>query len=288
MSQKYTQEKIEENITSLDKMLKGKHKIIGHRVRNIDLFIHRWDKPDCIQDDISDFLLHQLKIITITNEYQIEIFNDTSVYNGETGTMTDVLRACYFSLYSILLNNGLKINLEKDFNIIISLLFGIRYNEDEDKIILPLTEFTAIKQIIKNFKELNPDHKFNELWWSNLKESLATIYIEILPKWSYWNENPDKRSSKVIWGRLPLTIKSTFKPGIWEKHPCYIIHFDDNLDFDINKTLRRIEYLEALFNDPDSKMCIDISNCSTDILGGGNYFNKYIKYKNKYLLLSLK
>lgn len=252
------------------------------------MFIHRWDKEDDTQYDIPDFLTHQLKIEMITEGHERMIFNDSRVYNGITGPISDVLRACYFNLYSTLLNKDLRIDLERDFDTFISLLFGIRYNDEQDKLLIPQSEFEAIQNIITMLRSLKPDNKFNDRWWQTLKESIINIYDVELPRWSFWNENHGQRSSSLIWSRL-YSYGIRFKPGIWEKHPCYVINYEDNLDLNKSKTLKMVEYLHALFRDPYSKECIDISECHREELVGGvnniKYFNKYKKYKKKYLKL---
>jgi len=288
--QRFTEAELSTKITNIDTMLEM-NRFIGISVRNIDLFIHRWDKEDDTQYDILEFLNHQLKIEIITDDNEERIFNDSRAYNGITGPMSDVLRACYFSLYSKLLNKGLQINLEHDFNTFISLLFGIRYDDEQDKLLIPKSEFEAIQNIIFQLRSKKPDNKFNDEWWETLKRSIIDIYDVILPAWSFWNENPDKRGSYYIWSRLH-EYGIVFEPGIWEKHPCYVINHRENFDFDKSKTLKRIQYLHDLFRDPYSKECIDITKCEGDVLVGGvnniKYFNKYNKYKQKYLKLKSK
>lgn len=285
-----TEADLQTKITNIDTMLKIDNSLTGVPVRNIDYFIHRWDKEDDTQYNISEFLNHQLIIEMITENYEERIFNDSRAYNGITGPMSDVLRACYFHLYSKLLNKGLKINLENDFNTFISLLFGIRYDDKQDKLLIPKSEFEAIQNIIIQLRSLKPDNKFNDAWWETLKNSIKNIYDVKLPTWSYWNENPDQRNSFTIWNNWLLNME--FEPGIWEKHPCYVIDYRNNLDLDKNKTLKMINYLHALFLDPYSKECIDITECEGGVLVGGvnniKYFNKYNKYKQKYLKLKSK
>jgi len=288
--QRLTEAELFTKITNIDTMLEM-NSFLGISVRNIDLFIHRWDKEDNTQYNIHEFLTHQLKIEMITENYEEQIFNDSRAYNGITGPMSDVLRACYFNLYSTLLNKGLTINLEDDFNTFISLLFGIRYDDEKDKLLIPKSEFEAIRNIIFQLTSLKPNNKFNDAWWETFKRSIIDIYDVKLPSWTFWNENPDQRRSSDIWSRLH-EYGIVFVPGIWEKHPCYVIDHRDNLDFDKSKTLKRMQYLHDLFRDPYSKECIDITKCEGDVLVGGvnniKYFNKYNKYKQKYLKLKSK
>jgi hypothetical protein len=274
---------IESKLVDINKILEiSEFSPIGVPIRNIDLFIHRWDKPDGTQFDIPDFLTHQSIIETLTQGNEERIFNDSRSYNGETGPMTDILRACYFSLYAILLEKDLQINLENDFNIFISLLFGIRYNEEEDKLLIPQSEFEAIQRIILQLR--SKDHtKFIDTWWNELKENVNSVYDSLHTK-EFWINYPDRRTSDYIYHSL--NVKFRLERGIWEKHPCYIINSVDNFDLDKNKTLKRIQYLHSFFKDPYSKECIDISECQ--MAGGVNYYNKYKKYKEKYLKLKSK
>ena len=262
MSRRFTSDELGDKVSSFTKLMtieESNSKIgLGSKIRNIDLFIHRWDKPDTIETDIIDFLTHQLKIIALTDGEASSIFNDGRVYNGITGPMTDILRTCYLTLYSKLIYENLEIDQDKDFNIFISLLFGILYNSEEDKLLIPTSEFYAIKRIIIFFKRKMPD-KFNDEWWDKLIQDFTNIYDNILPTWEFWQKTQNRRSSS-IWDRY--TNKKDFVPGIWEKHPCYIIDYQDNLDLDKEKTLRRFRYLKEFFNNPDSKTNIDIISCS--------------------------
>jgi hypothetical protein len=262
MSRRFTSDELGDKVSSFTKLMTIEPSNddigLGTKIRNIDLFIHRWDKPDTIETDIIDFLTHQLKIIALTDGEASSIFNDGRVYNGITGPMTDILRACYLTLYSKLIYENLEIDQDKDFNIFISLLFGILYNSEEDKLLIPTSEFYAIKRIIIFFKSKMPD-KFNDEWWDKLIQDFTNIYDNILPTWEFWQKIQNRRSSS-IWDRY--VNKKYFVPGIWEKHPCYIIDYGDNLDLDKEKTLRRFRYLKEFFNNPDSKANIDIISCS--------------------------
>jgi len=67
------------------------------------------------------------------------------------------------------------INIEKDYSILISILLGINYNEKEDKLDIPLTEFNAIQQIISKFKSIKP-YIYDKIWWETFANKLIEAY----------------------------------------------------------------------------------------------------------------
>ena len=104
---------------------------IGPPVRKIDTILHRWNNQQMnteIEYNIQAHIDHQYNMLYMLDGFEKEVFNDPDVYNGVMGTMTDMLRACYFTLYNNLLQKGLVINIEKDYSILISILLGISYN----------------------------------------------------------------------------------------------------------------------------------------------------------------
>lgn len=226
---------------------------IGVNIRNIDLIIHRWGVTnDDIEYNIPDFLEHQKNIISLSEDNELQLFNSNTVYNGLTGPMTDILRACYFQVYSYLLDKNVPINTNKhldsgnDLQIFISLLFSIKYDVIEDKLLIPQSELDAIKKIIPKFKQLNKNNfEFDNEWWNNLKHTIINTYDVVLPQWYFWNTNPHMQSSSLIWDRIKQHVK--LYNGIWETRPYYMIAYQDNFDLNKENTLKRIEYLHTLF-----------------------------------------
>jgi hypothetical protein len=269
---------------------KEESKKINLPIRNIDILIHRWDLADVTIYDIEDFLDHQDYLIAISSDHEHEYFNMGSKYfindygkmkRGDFDPMTDILRACYFTLYSFLLSKNLKYNL-KDIDIFISLILGIKFDYEKTTLKLPRSEFDAIKNIIKFFKKNHPD-KYDSTWWNNLKVGIIYLYDNILPKSEFWI-NPDKRGSEDLWYELKKLLNLRFETGIWEKHPCYIGDCDSNMTLDKVKDLKRITYLEELFDNPDNKSYI----IETPNICENNFHKKYLKYKKKYLKLKNK
>jgi hypothetical protein len=257
-------------------------KLINLPIRNIDILIHRWDLDDNTIYDIKDFLEHQDYLIAISDNHEREYFNmGSKIKRGDFDPMTDILRACYFAFYSFLLSKNLNYNLI-DIDIFISLILGIKFDYQNTTLKLPQSEFDAIKNIIKFFKQKHPD-KYNSTWWNNLKVGIINLYDEILPNWEFWINNPNIRDSENLWNRLKTLLKLRFARGIWEKHPCYIGSCEDNMTLDKVEDLKRITYLEELFDNPDNKSYIYTPNICEN-----NFHKKYIKYKKKYLKLKIK
>lgn len=257
-------------------------KFIGYPVRNIDILIHRWDLEMKTIYDIDDFLQHQYYLIGISDNHELEYFNmGSKIKRGDFDPMTDILRACYFTFYSFLLSKNLKYNL-RDIDIFISLILGIKFDYENTTLKLPQSEFDAIKNIIKFFKQKHPD-KYNSTWWNNLKVGIINLYDNILPNWEFWINNPDERHSPNLWDKLKVLLKLSFLRGIWERHPCYIDVCDSNMTLDKVEDLKRITYLEELFDNPDNKSYINTPNICEN-----NFHKKYLKYKKKYLKLKNK
>jgi hypothetical protein len=272
-------------VNDLETMLeisKEESNLIGQPVRNIDILIHRWDLDNKTIYNIKDFLEHQDYLIAISVNHEREYFNmGSKIKRGDFDPMTDILRACYFAFYSFLLSKNLKYNLT-DIDIFISLILGIKFDYQNTTLKLPQSEFDAIKNIIKFFKQKHPD-KYNSTWWNNLKVGIINLYDNILPNWEFWIKNPDERYSANLWDRLKELLKLRFERGIWEKHPCYIGLCDTNMTLDKVEDLKRITYLEELFDNPDNKSYINTPNICEN-----KFHKKYLKYKKKYLKLKNK
>jgi hypothetical protein len=258
---------------------------IGPKIRNIDTIIHRW-KENPLFDviyDITDFLNHQEKLILLSEGNERRIFNDERVHNGKTGSMTDLLRACYFKVYLHMIQIGLEYS-ERDFLILINLIYQITYNSEFNNLVMPESEFNCIKELLKIFKRRFPilaaKYRGDILLF---RECITKLYDK-LPTWTWWQENPDKRNSKELYSKSGC---DRWHYGIWESHPYYMDFTISIFSIDRNITLEWLSCVEKLFNDPDSATCVDI--LSTSMIGGNVnkniYYKKYLKYKLKYLNL---
>jgi hypothetical protein len=220
---------------------------IGPPVRKIDTILHRWNNQQMninIEYNIQAHIDHQDNMLYMLDGFEKEVFNDPNVYNGLTGTMTDMLRACYFTLYNNLLQKGLVINIEKDYSILISILLGINYNQEEDKLKIPLTEFNAIQQIILKFKSIKP-YIYDKIWWETFTNKLIEAYNS-LESWEWWINNANEHSFEKIIERIKGFKIPTY--GIWEYHPSYIDYSLNPWNVDLESNLKKINHLNILFS----------------------------------------
>lgn len=262
------------------------------RIRFIDYYIHFCDTDYHNIYNIKDFLYRQDAIISLTEYCQVDIFNDLYVYNNDP--LTDVLRACYFKLYSNLIQNKEIIYNIENIDIFIGFIFSIKYNHEENKIFIPQSEFQAIKQISLTFRDTEYyQNKYTERWWDNLEKFWDTHIL----KWEYWR-TPENRTSSGLWGRIKTHFQIDDRTT-WQTHPCYIYKPKDNFYIiDDEHYTKRIKFLRALFNDDSMNECIDITEYSlTELKELDNYevntsisynmkYMKYMKYKKKYLNLT--
>ncbi len=219
---------------------------IGPLVRKIDTILHRWNNQQMnteIEYNIQSHIDHQDNMLYMLDGFEKEFFNDPNVYNGVTGSMTDMLRACYFTLYNNLLQKGLVINIEKDYSILISILLGITYNEKEDKLDIPLTEFIAIQQIISKLKSIKP-YIYDKIWWETFANKLIEAY-KSLESWEWWIKNPNEHSFEKIIERIKGFKIPTH--GIWEYHPSYIDYSLNSWNLDLESNLKKINHLKLFF-----------------------------------------
>ena len=219
---------------------------IGVPVRKIDTILHRWNNQKMnvkVEDDIQAHVEHQYSMIVLLDGFEKEVFNDPRVYNGTTGPMTDMLRSCYFTLYNHLLQKGLEFKIG-DYSILVSILLGVRYNEEEDQLDIPPTELDAIKQIISRFELMAPNW-YGRIWWENFANNLIDAY-KSLESWEFWINYPQKRSlGKIISNKMKGT---RFPPrGIWEYHPSYIDYPFESWKVDLASNLKQINQLKSLF-----------------------------------------
>jgi hypothetical protein len=220
---------------------------IGPPVRKIDTILHRWNNQQMnteIEYNIQAHIDHQYNMLYMLDGFEKEVFNDPNVYNGVTGTMTDMLRACYFTLYNNLLQKSIVINIEKDYSILISILLGISYNETEHKLDIPLTEFNAIQQIILKFKSIKP-YIYDKIWWETFANKLIEAY-KSLESWEWWINNPNEHSFEKIIERIKGFKIPTH--GIWEYHPSYIDYSLNSWNVDLESNLKKINCLNILFS----------------------------------------
>lgn len=251
---------------------------IGPKIRNIDSIIHRW-KENPLFDviyDIPAFLQHQETLISLCLGNERRIFNDERVHNGKTGAMTDLLRACYFKVYLHMIKNRLEYS-ESDFLVLINLIYQIRYNSELNNLIMPESEFNNIKELLKIFKKRFPilANKYkNDIL--SFRECITKLYDK-LPTWTWWQENPDKRTSDQLYTKSGC---DRWNYGIWEAHPSYMDYTRSIISIDRDITLRWLSCVEKLFNDPDSATSMIGGNVNKNI-----YYKKYLKYKFKYLNL---
>lgn len=225
--------------------------VLSH-VRYIDFIIHGWNKRNnSLGVSVQAFLDHQSMLLDLCRGFEKRIFNDSRAYNGVTGPMTDALRACYFCLYSHLLDNDVECNGKIDFKILISLLFSIRFDVSRNQFAMPPSEFHALQNIVHRLKARYPQHDFQNEWWKMIEDAMIDIFDNILPTWEFWQNNPGKRDSVLLSTRLRSTY--LFYHGIWETHPPYMTEVNENFDVDRTYCLKRIEFLREFFQDPLSK-----------------------------------
>jgi len=271
-------------------------------IRKIDYIIHSF--PPDKQYDLQRYINHQNYLIELTRGNEERVFNDSRTHfrhgNRKTATMTDILIACYFTLYNSLIEKNIEININYDFNILLNLLLGITYNDIEDKLVMPLVEFEAIQLILNQFREKDNDLYNSKIEFiTQLSTEINKIY-DSLETWTYWNENLDRRTPELLYSKIPIQFRYVLRRGIWESHPSYI-NMPENILCNLNRiiTNKKLDYILSLLHVPLSKECIDILappllSTISAIMDDGvdmtskkylKYKNKYLKYKNKYLEL---
>lgn len=195
--------------------------------------------------------------------------------------MTLLLRACYFSLYyNLLMHYQPAINITTDYPMLIRLLFQLKYNNEENKLLILRSEFEAIKGIIRIFNTTVLD--YNEAWWEELIQHVISGYAS-LPTWEYWNKNnqtPILLMSKVLSTEWTLS-KNIASVSNWESYPSYIIphshsHGGKYWRMDLEYNINKLMYLKRLVINPDDPICEIIDEQD----GGYNYL-KYFEKKYK-------
>ena len=234
---------------------------IGFPIREIDKIIHRWSVPGSIEYNLDSYINHQNMLIILTEGNEKKIFNDKNTHNGKTSTMTDILRACYFILYNHLIHLDLEINIDYDFKILITLLLSIEYNSDEDKLVIPTEEFISIQEILKFFK-LNYEelYKLKQNFLRDFQTDVQNAYL-VTEGSEFWIINPNKRKTLNIFQRIKSNLRRELFKGIWESHPCYIHEVESVINFNMDITLKKINYLIEFLKDPLSKKNINIKKC---------------------------
>jgi hypothetical protein len=235
---------------------------INAPVREIDAILHQWDSRHYgdVNPNLDEHLQHQYNMIEMLNGNEREVFNSNRAYNGKTGAVTDMLRACYFIIYShLILDVGLEYD-KRDIDRLVTILLEIGYHEGSHSLELPPEEFDAIIRIISVFKQSIPkSHYFKNEWWDGVIASLKETAISIKDKPWYKDVPPKERYGGAVMGAFESTMKKNkLEPlkqdgGSWESHPIYItsesVEFNmDNIEYDI----ARLNYLKELFVNPNS------------------------------------
>lgn len=251
---------------------------IGFPIREIDKIIHRWSVQGSIEYNLDSYINHQNMLIILTEGNEKKIFNDKNTHNGKTSTMTDILRACYFILYNHLIHLDLEINIDYDFKILITLLLSIEYNSDEDKLVIPTEEFISIQEILKFFK-LNYEelYKLKQNFLRDFQTDVKNAYL-VTEGSEFWIINPNKRKTLNIFQRIKSNLRRELFKGIWESHPCYIHEVESVINFNMDITLKKINYLIEFLEYPFSKENINIQECLRP--GKKNIANRNIIVRN--------
>lgn len=123
---------------------------------------------------------HQRKLLEFTRGNEIAIFNDPLVvydsiphhFNGVTGTMSNILTSGFIYLYSELINKGVTINPLDIYRLYYFSAY-IKINE-RNQIQLNKYEFTAMKNIYRQLKKLNPENElFTKKFWDDYQSEMA-------------------------------------------------------------------------------------------------------------------
>jgi len=255
----------------------------GMTTRNIDLLLY------CNSDGINNVetehhILHEQKILEILTKFRPDdlkrLFNDPRVtypyreyLNGVTGSMSALLVDSKFITFNYLLKIGLEINYNADLYILVGKLFLSNVNYDNYG--MPVEEFKAYKNIIKNLRKKARMHDlFNPDWWDTFQSNLNGL-ISSLGHNDWWISNVQNMYHKMF---TYLEIKpwrdNTLIEG-WESTPVY------NDYKDLQHTPQNFFAIKKIFI-PSNSNHSNYSN-SNKMMGG--YIQKYLKYKQKYIEL---
>jgi len=211
--------------------------------REIDLFIH--NNP-MIRIDNTLHIEHQKKIIKLIQGREKEVLNDENViypyrnctyFNGETGTMSNILNSCFFSLYKYGLTKDVQVNLEDDICIIFMLLESIKIHK------MHIKDKESLNYIIKELKKRNNLHfLFNKTKWEAFieyfnDESKSFGFKTVSQQYNVFNVlgDPIKEFLKVI------DIKQSRIYEQYEYGPNYLNKSDD-----ITYSMDRIERFNTI------------------------------------------
>ena len=216
---------------------------IGRPIRDFEKVIHRWHSPtrfniDCSSDE--DHILHQINLIHFFSGTPDEII----LQLFDKKTISDVLRAGFFTFYShLVINRKVPPNTLKDLgNLLLQVLMA---KFETDHFVIPPTEYASIFAIFLHLRAHHPrDYEtiksFFENYCSEFLEKKEKIVNQ--KEWEYWNKNPDARTiGQIISFNISsqgLHNQEMFNGG-WEYHPAYLHQtyqrYRDNTDTNIEQ-----------------------------------------------------
>lgn len=242
-----------------------------------------WDKPDDFTSKKIDAFIHgrkindpdykcshyehQMKILSVAEGREEEIFNDPSflypirrALNGETGRMSSILTSCYFNLYDELLKKkDISIEYDPDYTskFIFNFLFHLHLDEESTKFIIPTVEFLAVKSILARVKGDRPRSPiFRKQWWDHYDRILDETIRSIRDK--EWFADATK-SDEMKWGIMLGYVRKPedkeyifyagFEEGLWEYYPCYV---SDNTTMNFSNYKKHRLLIRAMFLSPES------------------------------------
>lgn len=214
------------------------------------------------QDIISKIQRGEIRIEEFINEYPCYNTAYRPYLKGKSCRMSSILINSYLILYDFLSDNGtIKANIDYrvDSLILLKLIINIKRDESNN-LLMPQPEFNSLKNIIGKFKVI-----FKELYDYYLVNQLrfGRNVLEFINK-------DRKPENKYEDGSIDESVLES-----WEYMPCYL-----NRD----KTYYHSkDFIQNYLNPDDLKL----NNINTEYKkpSEGGYYQKYQKYKLKYLKL---
>jgi len=221
-----------------------------------------------------DHISHQEEIINKIQKSEIninEFIDEYPCYNtrwrfylkGKGCRLTSILINSFLILYDFLTNTPdifSHANLKVQVFILSIIIVNINKSADYLTFNMPTKEFTALINILKKFNTTGI-----------LNEFITHIEGKNLLK--------PKKNAEFL--ELPGKEVERFAFPLWEYKPCYLPKGVRELD-DFSPQ-SHVPQLKTIFENIDSLKNVDLT-CDTIGYGGG-YYEKYIKYKTKYINL---
>jgi len=229
----------------------------------------------------AEHFTHQIELLRFTEGNEIAIFNDPLVvysenhhnFNGVTGTMSSILTSGFIYLYSELLEKGVNINPLDIYRLYYFSAY-IKINE-RNQIQLNKYEFTAMKNIYRQLKILNPENElFAKKFWDDYQSEMARFIencrvkkIEISQRlngdvphnfetFNYClliNKNTDYYFYNYEKEKEKLTLMYEYIPPFLNERNQnnYGVLFR-NLDYTIEEIMSRLKFMKEFFLNNDS------------------------------------